>query len=114
MERYIAQKADEALKAMCGGYSLTGRLRDAQMHFHSISDEHYLRTTPQNVRESIVAFFEMQDRRGSLKSAALAHSAIASVLIEWGRSEARLLSSLKRKRRKTAPTEAGADSCSSR
>jgi hypothetical protein len=93
MERYIAQMADEALEAMCGGLSLTGRLQKAQMHFQFISDEHYL----QNVRESIVAFLKCKTGRGSLKSAALAHSAIASVLIEWGRSEARLLSSLKKR-----------------
>ena len=102
MERYIAQKADQALEAMCGRESLTKRLKNAQMHFIFVSDEHHLGTAPEHVRKSITAFLKCKTGRGSMRSAALAHSAIASALIEFGRSDALLSLSLKQKGKRVA------------
>ena len=97
MERYIAQMADEALTAMCGGESLTKRLRMAQMHFGFVSKDYFLATAPEEVRESIVAFLKCRTGRGSTRAGALAATAIASSLIEFGRQDALLSSSLERK-----------------
>jgi hypothetical protein len=97
MKCYVAQKADQALEAMCGRGSLTKRLKTAQMHFIFVSDEHHLGTAPEHVRKSITAFLKCKTGRGSRRSAALAAEAIASTLIEFGRSDALLSLSLKQK-----------------
>ncbi|MGA3162580.1 MAG: hypothetical protein ABSD77_00040 [Verrucomicrobiota bacterium] len=97
MKRYIAQKADEALEAMCGRESLTERLKTAQMHFIFISDDHHLGSAPEHVRESITAFLKCKTGRGSMRAAALAKAAICSTLVEFGRQDALLSLSLKRK-----------------
>jgi hypothetical protein len=102
MERYIAQMADEALKAMCGRESLTKRLRKAQLPFIFVMDEHHLGTAPKDVRESITAFLKCRMGRGSMRAAALAQEAIASALVEFGRSDALLSLRLKQKKRKRA------------
>jgi hypothetical protein len=102
MKLYIAQKADQALEAMCGRESLTERLRHAQMHFFFVSDEHHLGSAPKHVRESISAFLKCKTARGSMGSAALAHAAIADALIEFGRSDALLSASLRRKGERVA------------
>jgi len=88
VERYIAQKADEALDAMCGRESLTKRLKMAQMHFVFVSDEHHLGTAPEDVRKSITAFLNCKTGRGSARSASLAAQAIYFALVEWGRQDA--------------------------
>jgi len=102
VERYIAQKADQALEAMCGRESLTKRLKHAQMHLIFVSDEHHLGSAPKHVRESITAFLKCETGRGSRRSAALAHAAIADALIEFGRSDALLSVSLRRKGKRVA------------
>ena len=103
MERYIAQKADQALEAMCGRESLTKRLKNAKMHLVSVSDDHFLRTAPEDVRESITAFLKSKTGRGSRRSAALAKYAILSTLVEFGRYDALLSLRLKRKHKRTIP-----------
>ena len=65
MERYIAQMADKALTAMCGRESLTKRLRKAQMEFGFVSKDYFLRTAPEEVRQSIIAFMKCKTGRGS-------------------------------------------------
>ena len=98
MERYIAQKADQALEAMCGRESLTKRLKSAKMYFLSVSDDYFLGTAPEDVRESITAFLKSKTGRGSKRAAALVKSAICSSLLEFGRQDALLSLSLKQKR----------------
>jgi len=102
MERYIAQMADDALRAMCGRESLTKRLRKAQLHFIFVNDEHHLGAAPEDVRHSIAAFLKCRTGRGSMKAAALAQEAIASALIEFGRCDALLSMRLKQKKCKRA------------
>ena len=97
MEGYIAQRADQALQAMCGRGSLTKRLKDAQMYFLSVSNDYYLGSAPKDVRKSIKAFLKCKTGRGSRRAAGLAADAISSALIEFGRSDALLNLSLKQK-----------------
>jgi hypothetical protein len=97
MERYIAQKADQALEAMCSRESLTKRLKNAQMHFMAVSNDHFLGSAPEAVRKSIKAFLKCKTGRGSMRAAAVAADAIASALIEFGRSDVLLSQSLKQK-----------------
>jgi hypothetical protein len=102
MERYIAQKAGEALEAMCGRESLTKRLREARLRFLTVAGDHFLDSAPEDVRESIKAFLKCKVGRGSRHAAALASSAIALTLMEFGRSDALLSLSLKQRRRPVA------------
>jgi hypothetical protein len=105
MKRYIAQMADEALKAMCGRESLTERVKKAQMQFIFVWDDYHLGSVPEHVRESITAFLKCKTGRGSMRSAALAADAIASSLIEYGRSDAMLSLDLKEKANRSASNE---------
>jgi hypothetical protein len=98
MERYIAQRADQALEAMCGRESLTKRLQNAKMYFLSVSNDHFLGTAPEDVRESITVFLKSKTGRGSKRSSALVKSAICSSLLEFGRQDALLSLSLKQQR----------------
>jgi hypothetical protein len=97
MELYIAQKADEALEAMCGRESLTKRLEKARMCFGFVADDYFLATAPVDVRESITALMKSKGGRGCSKSAALVQSAIYSAFVEFGRQDALLSLSLKQK-----------------
>lgn len=87
MERYIAQKAGEALEAMCGKESLTERLNNAKMYFGTVSGDGFLSIAPKNVRESITAFMKSDTEKGSLESAALVTTAISLTLFEFGRQD---------------------------
>ena len=107
MELYIAQKADEALEAMCGRESLTKRLEKARMCFGFVADDYFLATAPVDVRESITALMKSKGGRGCSKSAALVQSAIYSTFVEFGRQDALLSLSLKRKD-DARPTQPGA------
>jgi hypothetical protein len=97
MEGYVGQKADQALDAMCGRESLTKRLQNAQMHFMSISNDHFLGSAPKLVRDSIKAFLKVKTGRGSRRAGRLAADAICSALVEFGRQDALLSLSLKQK-----------------
>ncbi len=92
MERYIAQKAGEALEAMCGSGSLTSRLRKARLCFAVVAGDTFLAKAPESVRESITAFMKSRVGRGSRNGAALVQSAIALSLMEFGRLEGRWMS----------------------
>ena len=50
METYIAQKAQQALEALTTEETLEDRLRAARMHFSLVTDEHYLKSAPAEVR----------------------------------------------------------------
>jgi len=98
MNRYVAQKADQALEAMCGSESLTKRLKNAKLHFLFVSNDYFLGTAPEDVRESITVFLKSKTGRGAKKAVALVKSAICSSLLEYGRQDALISLSLKQKR----------------
>jgi hypothetical protein len=89
MERYIAQKANEALEAMCGRDSLTSRLRKARLCFASVEGDAFLASAPESVRKSITAFMKSSGGRGCHNGAALVQTAISLSLMEFGREEGR-------------------------
>jgi len=97
MNRYIAQKAGEALEAMCGKHSLTRRLRNARLCFAVASTDAFLSTASDGVRDSIIAFMKSKGRGpGCTKSAALAKSAICLTLLEFGRCGQKLSDSIRK------------------
>lgn len=97
MEPYIARKAGEALEAMCGKQSLTKRLENARDCFAKASNEHFLSTAPQDVRESITAFMRSKGGRGCPKAVALVQDVIYFTLVEYGREHAGASQTAKRK-----------------
>lgn len=88
MERYLAQKADQAFEAMCGPESLTDRIKNAKLHFISVSGDHYLSTAPAEVRESITELMEIDLDHELPRAAVVVRNAIASTLEEFARQEA--------------------------
>jgi hypothetical protein len=58
MERYIGQKAQQALEALGGVGSLRQRLKSAKGHFALVNMKEHLVTMPPQVGEAIKTFME--------------------------------------------------------
>lgn len=85
MERYITQKAQQALEALTGEESLEDRLRAARMHFSFVTDDHYLQTAPAEVREYLTAVRDIPPGESRPETARKIREAIETVFEARGR-----------------------------
>ena len=87
MERYIGQKADQALEAMCGGASLENRVKTAKMYFLSVSEDHFLKSAPEDIQDYITKLMKADVDSNPGDAAALVKGAILAILLELGRQD---------------------------
>jgi hypothetical protein len=92
MEMYFAQKAQQALEALCRGESLPERLKVAKLHFGLVASDKILRTAPEDVRTYVTAFVNSDVEHDMPAACEALQSAIVSILTECGRHEIRTAS----------------------
>jgi hypothetical protein len=85
MERYIAQKAQQALEALTTDEPLEQRLKTARMHFSFVTIEHYLRSAPSEVRQYLGAIQAIADDEPLPDVARKVREAIGTVFEQLGR-----------------------------
>ena len=87
MQNYIAQKAQQALEALCEDRPLLKRLELAKLHFENC--EQYLDTAPSEVQEDIRRFLGCDIERDVGQASLALQSAIEGVFEECGREAKR-------------------------
>jgi hypothetical protein len=90
MERYIVQKAQQALEALTTEESLEDRLRAARMHFSFVTDDHYLQSAPAEVQKYLTAVRYIPHGEPRPETARTIREAIESIFEAWGRESRRV------------------------
>jgi len=85
MEQYIAQKAQQALEALCSDAPLRDRLKSARGHFCLVAGAHFLKTAPPEVGESITDFMDADIESDAGGAARELRTAIECVFESIGR-----------------------------
>ena len=85
MERYIGQKAQQALEALTTDESLEHRLRTARAHLSFVTGDHYLQSAPAEVQEYLGAVRDIADDEPLPDVAGKIREAIEAVFEQWGR-----------------------------
>jgi hypothetical protein len=85
MESYIAQKAQQALEALCGPEPLPDRLVSAYWHIQTIANDHFLKTAPEEVREYVTKFMACDVQQNPAGATQALRHTIQSIFEECGR-----------------------------
>lgn len=87
MDRYIAQKAQQALQALMTDETLRERLSAACGHLLSIPDG-LTQTAPAEIQECLTAVRNIPEHNSSTDTAGTVRDTIETILEEWGRQDA--------------------------
>lgn len=90
MDRYLAQKADDALKAMCGTGSHEERVRGALAHLGSIPVEQ-IEEAPDDVQAALRDGLDVRADELNGDAAERIAGAIRAILEEWGAQNSRYM-----------------------
>ena len=85
MDRYIGQKAQQALEALTTDSSLEQRLKEARMHLSSVTGTHFLQSASTQVQQHLVAVSDIADNEPLPDVACKIREAIETIFEQWGR-----------------------------
>jgi hypothetical protein len=85
MQKYLGQKAQQALEAMCEEAPLSKRLNAARRHFEDAAQ--YVDAAPEDVRKYVKAFLASDVEHDMRRSSLALQSAIESVFEQAGRED---------------------------
>lgn len=90
MDRYIGQKAQQALEALTTEDSLQQRLAAARSHLGAITSEHFFQSAPSEVQKCLTAICDISDTDSRPSAARKICDAIESIFEACGCQEAEL------------------------